>query len=1288
MAKNDDGTLSFGTAIDVSGFEDGMQQIENKVSELTSSVESETTRISEMLSNVPTLNIDVVTNASSSLTTIDTAYAELDRVIDTNRSSVLALEEEYKRLGTEMADIGRKAATPAIQAEYDALKQQRTAITENINLRKKIVAEAEKVGDSLYETELRLKKEAAAAEKSANSQVSLRTRLRQLREELVMMEASGQRGTAQYRALQEEAGKLTDAWADATAQATILAHDQRGMQGIISGLSGVTGAFTVAQGAVSLFAGENEDLQKIMLKVQSLMAITIGLQQIQQTLNKDSAFTLVTLNSLKEWWNKITGQSTAEQTAEATATQASTAAQIANTTATAADTAAQTTNNAATKGGTAAQVAKTAATKTATSATIAGTIATKAASAALKGLKYALISTGIGALIVLVGELVSWVTSLFDATSKADKEFEEQQEILKAGNEAYIKASMEIGNYITQLENFNGTQEQEKQFIKDLNSEFGKSMGYHKTLAEWKAVLTQKGQKYCEMLRLEAEAQALLTKTTEAYINLKEIEAKADNGDFNKWWRGKRGDDRAAQKMKDEARQAYKQWKKEWEKIQSQVQQIKDENDFNFHIDPSTTGKTFDPKKAAAAQKKAVEEWKKAVKQSIREAHKDIEDYVIESMAEGLDKEIAQINLNTAREIQAWQDQFRQLAETRKETAKKLYLSQNGATESGWENSTAGKMSIDEWLETVFKETPAIKENYDAIFGAIFDSGEKAIAESRKKYADALVEEFGTTSQKIDLIRRNWEEKIKHIPTEYADEAIRKMNEEIASIGAEGFKKSLNWEEVFGNLDRVATSSLESIKAKLSEFVKSQNDLSPEALKEIVEAIEKIDDNLTGRDPFTAMIADFATLKQATNEVKAAQQAYNEVLEDGMDEEKKNAAATLEAARNAKQKALAEATKSLSAGVDKAQEMLGIATSITGTLESFGVDIPKQLSGFIGGMGDMLDGLGSINLTNPVSIISGTVKAIGGLGKAIASLFNDDAKHEKRIQQMQKQIDALGDSYDRLTDKVEKLYSKDASKLIEDQNKLLEQQKVLIQNQIREEQSKKDTDNGRIEEWRKQIEEIDDLISENKEKAVDAIFGEDLKSAIDDFASAYADAWSSGTDRAKTAKDQVRDMMRQMVTESIKAAIESSDAMERIRQKLQEFYADNVLSGWEQNYIYNMAEQLQKQLDSQFGWADSLFTDPDAEREGTSKGIATASQDSVDENNARLTTIQGHTYTLVQGLNDLNQTSNAILAHVAGIHDDTESMDKKLDGLGKIEQRTRRIENAIEDINTKGLKLR
>lgn len=82
--------------------------------------------------------------------------------------------------------------------------------------------------------------------------------------------------------------------------------------------------------------------------------------------------------------------------------------------------------------------------------------------------------------------------------------------------------------------------------------------------------------------------------------------------------------------------------------------------------------------------------------------------------------------------------------------------------------------------------------------------------------------------------------------------------------------------------------------------------------------------------------------------------------------------------------------------------------------------------------------------------------------------------------------------------------------------------------------------------------------------------------------------------------------MRQMVTESIKSAIQASGSMEKIRQKLQEFYADNVLSGWEQDYIYNMAEEIQKELDKQFGWADNLFEeDSSKQQSASSRGFGT-----------------------------------------------------------------------------------
>lgn len=107
-------------------------------------------------------------------------------------------------------------------------------------------------------------------------------------------------------------------------------------------------------------------------------------------------------------------------------------------------------------------------------------------------------------------------------------------------------------------------------------------------------VLKQKGEKYCEMLMLEAQAQALLTKTTEAYIKLQEVRAKAENGDFNKWWRGKRGDNRAAQKAINEAQEEYENWKNNGERYRKSISVQKD-NDLDFHIDPSKD--KFDPKR-------------------------------------------------------------------------------------------------------------------------------------------------------------------------------------------------------------------------------------------------------------------------------------------------------------------------------------------------------------------------------------------------------------------------------------------------------------------------------------------------------------------------------------------------------------------------------------------------------------------------------------------------------------------------------------------------------------------
>ena len=228
---------------------------------------------------------------------IDKAFANIDVIVDANKAAIRELEDEYKRLGVEAS----KALSAGNKEEATALQAKQAQIREEINLRQQVIDETGKQADALLREEQQLKKAQQAAEQNANAHTSLRIQLRNVREQLAQMEEAGLRGTDTFKKLQQEAGRLADAIGDAQTQARIFSHDNAGLQGMIAGLSGVAGVFSAAQGAAALFAGENENLQKIMLKVQALMSITMGLQQVANALNKDSAFMLVTVAKAKEF---------------------------------------------------------------------------------------------------------------------------------------------------------------------------------------------------------------------------------------------------------------------------------------------------------------------------------------------------------------------------------------------------------------------------------------------------------------------------------------------------------------------------------------------------------------------------------------------------------------------------------------------------------------------------------------------------------------------------------------------------------------------------------------------------------------------------------------------------------------------------------------------------------------------------------------------------------------------------------------------------------------------------
>ena len=329
-------------------------------------------------------------------------------------------------------------------------------------------------------------------------------------------------------------------------------------------------------------------------------------------------------------------------------------------------------------------------------------------------------------------------------------------------------------------------------------------------------------------------------------------------------------------------------------------------------------------------------------------------------------------------------------------------------------------------------------------------------------YADerlAIEKKFNDDISILQEARKKAETKGDASEIAQIDRSIEKRteikNEDIFKLDAEQFKKNMNWEQVFGNLDKVSTDTLKKLKANLKDFISSQKDLSPESLKELVDAIERIDDKVSERDSFETMSISFKSLKEVTDAQREAQKAYNKALEEGTDEEKKNAKATLESAKNSKQKALYEATDALHKGINEIGQYVDAGNQVIGIMETLGIKTPEWMEGTMSGFGEMLNGLGNIDLMKPMSIITGSLQTVKGaltsvisLGGLIPGLGGADYSH---YNEMVEEYNKLNEIWDELIDKkleyINTSYGAEADKVgkeaLELVNKSIEAYRIL-----------------------------------------------------------------------------------------------------------------------------------------------------------------------------------------------------------------------------------------------------
>lgn len=638
------------------------------------------------------------------------------------------------------------------------------------------------------------------------------------------------------------------------------------------------------------------------------------------------------------------------------------------------------------------------------------------------------ITTGIMLLVMYGDEIWDWTKNLFSAKKGVDEfniSLKEMTEIEKDGRAQMVRTRFELKSVIDEIKNFTGSKEQEKAKVEELNRKYGESFGYYKTLSEWYDTLIQKSEDYVQVLLHQANVQNLVKKAAEADEEVNKIkaqkpeEAESAMGFFGKWGQyimqssmaesGQFYDAQAAIKKHDQEaydillknaenkRDGY--LKKAEEEVKKAAEAAKKGN-IGGHIDPKQPGKNPE----AEAKQRLATELRLAKDLAALQAENRKEE--IDRMKDGTDKKLAQIEYDY---------------NARKEEINRLEASWKRENKEAGITTGGGGLTPDQ-KDALAAARDSNDKNRSAALAATFEEEKEKEAEAMRDY----LSEYGNYEEKKLAITQEYEKRIAEAATEGEQKTLQEeLKKKLADLDMEELKEGLDWESVFGDLDKVSTESLQSLRTRLKEYIDTQKDLQPDSLKDLVRAIDSIDKKLNERNPFTALKTSISQVQSTTLSVKEAQEAYNKAVREGTEAEQQNAKATLDAARNAKQKALAEATDALHNSVGEVKEYVGAAEDLLGLVEQFGIDPPEWMGEWLEGMGQTLDGLESIDLTRPMSILTGGIKALSGVVKQVFSLggiINWSGSNAKEVQATMERLtnrnELLQTSIEDLTDTI------------------------------------------------------------------------------------------------------------------------------------------------------------------------------------------------------------------------------------------------------------------------------
>lgn len=739
-------------------------------------------------------------------------------------------------------------------------------------------------------------------------------------------------------------------------------------------------------------------------------------------------------------------------------------------------------------------------------------------------------------------------------------------------------------------------------------------------------------------------------------------------------------------------------------------------------IDPkskkASTSSTTDYKTKIANEGRELERLYKDMELSIQRAR-------IDAMDEGLEKVLAENELNHKAELEAIERQ-------KEDTLRKIQEREKTIWES--ENPDWKKKGL-----TFTPTTTELPKDVASQFDALTKAANDRLVTDNKKALDDMLSDYMSYEQKRSKIKEEYDKKRQSLYNEdgsfrsgvsqgNVDELNRSETEALKAVDEEFAQREATYQSWMEAIANMTLRKLEAVLAKAEQELAELEQSGDADDSQMAVARAKVN---TARKKVEKANAD-NDLTPGKRTIKEWEDLYKTLMEA-----EKEFESVGDAVEGTAGKIISSAGQIMTSTLSMINSIITLATTSSTGIQTAATAVEKA------------------------SVILTIISAAMQVAMAIINLFNKDDEYQEEIERLQERIDQLQwelenteasrlnenidilklvkSTYAEVTTEVLKLHSAGMStwgsfyqiigkviykeeilkktsqeiaktytnleytvdkalgeKRFDDaKNQLanIAQQQLLIQEQIRNEDAKKKTDHDKIADWERQIIELGEEANKIINDIVEEIMGGSAADLASELGDAFIEAFRAGEDAAEAWGEKVDDIVanvikRMLVSKYLEEPL--GDIFDKYKSK---WYKDGEFAGIDAimesmngfaNDLNAVGDEFQTIWDSLPDSIKNLITVTDDAREASERGIATASQESVDENNGRLTVIQGHTYTMNENVKLIVLLGDKILEAINIIRANTEYC-KRLDNIDK---QISSMRNKLDEIGDDGLRVK